>query len=247
MSSPRRGDGFLQAGPVRVECTPVAALAFARFVMCEPPFLALRCRHTVVLEPTRTSLPVKVGKLETEVKTATVKLGQIERQIGQASRRVPRSTVAPSIPQDEDLSDSSSMSEEKQANLAKPRTEGEFAQAARSQSRCNLQVLRAQLDMLLQDLERSKAGRVDPLRERSLLQAACWQLRNERPLDGESLQDSVAALELAALEMAALTVAVDETSSPGLGLQIERILRYEVYSGSTCVCVLYSTSRVPEE
>ncbi|CAM9105353.1 unnamed protein product [Ectocarpus fasciculatus] len=68
-------------------------------------------------------------------------------------------------------------------------------------------MLRAQHCVLVEDLQRSESADVgkddDPLRQASLLTAACWQLRDNGSSDAGNEQGTAAALELAACVVAA--------------------------------------------
>ncbi|CAB1114212.1 unnamed protein product [Ectocarpus sp. CCAP 1310/34] len=78
-------------------------------------------------------------------------------------------------------------------------------------------MLRAQHCVLVEDLQRSESADVgeddDPLRQASLLTAACWQLRDNGSSDAGNEQGTTAALELAAAVVAAgLTSASSDLS-----------------------------------
>lgn len=163
--------------------------------------------------------------LDAEVKSASTKLAQTERQLcqGAFSKRQYSSTQSPGMPQDGHQSDSST------SEVVKDRQGDKLARDECSEAWHTLEMLRAQYHVLVKDLELVPvAGGGDPLRERSLLQAACWQLLNDQSVDEHTDQDKVAALEQEARELAAVAVAVDLTSSSRLVQELVSTFGYEV-------------------
>lgn len=155
---------------------------------------------------------------------------QAELQCKQgASKRRLRNLQGSEI-QDGDESNISSL-QQKQQN---PSTHHEGKEAALDQSSGSeacykLKMLRAKHNILIEDYEESKAsGRGDPQRERLLLQAACWQLNNEKSSGSEADQEDVTALELATLELAAISVAVSLSSSSPLPEELDGAIGCEV-------------------
>lgn len=96
----------------------------------------------------------------------------------------------------------------------------------------NVEMLRAQHQVLVQEVEQSNLeGDADSLHEISRLQAACWQLHNDKQRGPEAAKErAIAGLELPALELAAIAVAVDFTSSSGLSQKILGCFDCEVRS-----------------
>lgn len=155
------------------------------------PFLAL-------------SLVPKIDNLRAGVKSASAKLAQTERQLAQlASRKVGKNNqgVQPKPGQSRTTTTAEAVHEmEGGAALEREATPVD------SQAWYQLEMLRAQHGVLMEDLEKSDTisdGAEDLLRDTSLLTAACWQLRDEGPQASEAKQDGDAALELAAVAVAA--------------------------------------------
>lgn len=103
-----------------------------------------------------------------------------------------------------------------------------------SQAWYQLEMLRAQHCVLVEDLEQSKcttgeeSGDDEALREKSLLTAACWQLRDNNDFNHD-LEYHVEQDSDAALELAAVAVATDLTSaSSDLPQKILGMLNWEV-------------------
>lgn len=181
--------------------------------------------------------------LRAQVKSASLKLAQTERQLNQISQNLgtgtsqgappttkldqqPPSTTTPT-PGDKREEDPAPGGEESRVD---PR---EWYQ---------LEVLRAQHGVLVEDLERSDddaaaeggggGGGDEGLRERTLLTAACWQLRDNDgspgAAEGEARRHGDAELELAAVVVAAgLT-----SASSGLAQTVHEALEWEVSCAS---------------
>lgn len=106
-----------------------------------------------------------------------------------------------------------------------------------SQAWYQLEMLRAQHCVLFEDLEQSTTrpkteenGDEEALRERSLLTAACWQLRDNNDSSTNKHAEYHAKQDCdSALELAAVAVAADLTSMPpGLPHKISETLDWEV-------------------
>ncbi len=171
--------------------------------------------------------PGKLKDLKKRVKDASAKLVQTERQISQAtSRKIKRGG---SGAQTADPPGSAPKTLDKQ-NSSTPDKEGSQVDP---KAWYHLEMLRAQHDVLVEDLERCDraaegADEDNPLRERSLLAAACWQLRDNEAShdagDDPRGRDSDAVQELAAV-----AVAADMTLKPsGLARIILETLDWEV-------------------
>lgn len=174
----------------------------------------------------------KIKNLEAEVKSATTKLAQTERQLCQAasSKRDHRSIQSPGTPQGGNQSDSST------PEVEKDQQGDQITPDASSEAWNKFEMLRAEHHVLVEDLEQAPvAGGGDPLRERSLLQASCWQLLNDQS-DADTDQDQVISLELEAQELAAVAVAVDLTSSSGLAQELVGTFGCEVSVASIDTC-----------
>ncbi|CAM9104938.1 unnamed protein product [Scytosiphon promiscuus] len=145
-----------------------------------------------------------IDNLRAGVKSESAKLAQTERQLAQlASRKVGKSTQS-ALPKPDQppaiITDAAG--DEEQAGATLERQENPVDPQAWYQ----LEMLRAQHGVLVEDLEKSGVpsdAKDDPLRDTSRLKAACWQLRDEGSQDKEVEQDGGAALELAAVAIAA--------------------------------------------
>lgn len=185
----------------------------------------------------------KVDKLKAEVKSATIELGQIEGQLSQGtSRKTRKRTTAPAMQQHENHLDIKSPSGEKEFQMSRAQGKDAVAGDTSTQAWYKLQVLRAQLKLLVEDLERSNDESVgDTLDDPSVrLRAACWQWCNEASLDDASGQEGVVIMESCALELASLAVAVDFTSCSGLIHELESALFDSVRTGGTRRRAVYS-------
>lgn len=174
-------------------------------------------------------MPPKIDNVRAEVKSATAKLAQTERQLAQlASRKVGKTTQSaqPKADQPRTTTNTPAAVHEKQGGATLD-VDGDQVDP---QAWYQLETLRAQHGVLMEDLEKSDPpsdGGDDPLRDTSLFTAACWQLRDEGSQAAEAEREGDAALELAAVAIAA-----DLTATPsGLPQKILDSLDWEVRPG----------------
>lgn len=154
---------------------------------------------------------MKVERLGAEVKRATIELSQIEMQLSQSASKTSKVQGNPVVVQD-----------------------------ASSEAWCKLQSLRAQLNNLVEDLERSKnqdAG--GTLSDIPALQAACCQCHTEPSIQDENGPGDTANPEAGALELASIAIAVDLTSRPGIVHEIENLLADSVRTWITPATTSY--------
>lgn len=169
----------------------------------------------------------KVKDLKAQVKSASLKLAQTERQLSQLSRkhgRTPAQGAPPPTKFEQPPPDTLTPGDQPNEDSASGREGGRVDPQAWYQ----LEMLRAQHGVLVEDLGRSDDGGGDVgLRDRTLLTAACWQLGDNDGSPGtagEARRDGNAVLELAAVAVAAdLT-----TGSSGLAQKIDVALEWEV-------------------
>lgn len=108
------------------------------------------------------------------------------------------------------------------------------SQDASSEAWCKLQALRAKLNDLVEDLERSKNQNVGgTLSDIPALQAACCQCHTEPSIQDENGPGDTADAEAGALELASVAIAVDLTSRPGIVHELENLLADSVRTGIT--------------
>lgn len=139
----------------------------------------------------------KIESLKAKIKSASTKLAQTERQISQSASRNVRSAQSAQIKPRTNV-----VADEKRGGGS-----SDEGNQVGSQAWYRLEMLRAQHCVLVEDLQRSESADVgkddDPLRQASLLTAACWQLRDNGSSDAGNEQGTAAALELAAAVVAA--------------------------------------------
>lgn len=178
-------------------------------------------------------LSLEVDKLQAEVKNATIELDQIERQLIQSSStRAPKRLAAPALHREE-KSDNSSPAVDGQRGSTASREFAAEAPGTGSQPWYKLQAIRVQLNMLLEDLERSRSDDGSNTVDERLLRSACWQLLDEEPRHA-NYPEGVSKLELGALEMASFAVALELTWYPGLAHELERSFADEVCTQAAC-------------
>lgn len=185
----------------------------------------------------------KVDKVKAEVKSATIELDQIEGQLSQStSRKARKGHIASAIQQDENPLIISSASGERGVEMSRAQEKHALAGGTGTEAWYKLQVLRAQVNILVEDLRRSNdESMVDTPDYPSVrLRATCLQWGNEASLNGPHGQEDVAAMESCALELASLAIAVDMTSCRGLIHELKNVLAESVRTNGTRTRAVYS-------